>query len=280
MMSHIHDRLVLRSVLCLLALSLFSGCGAGGAGLIRLRAENWQPTPGGSIQASDLNNPGDLIDVEEVLGLDGENTFWVYAVEADLGLGTYEVADISFTGTGTTTLTTDIDFSGTTFDTGTVLDSDLAASVMTFHSKGALLGMGPIMLKYIWGVDHLVFDTTLSGTTTIGGGKGGDMTIPATATKSIDEWVPAFGLGASFAMPVGNNWSFEVDAELAGLWISYGDIDGTYEGMTVRAGLRQGTGILFGAGHRSLVIDVSDDGSGTSADIDLGGSYLFAEWAF
>ena len=272
-MSHIHDRLVLRSVLCLLALSLFSGCGAGGAGLIRLRAENWQPTPGGSIQASDLNNPGDLIDVEEMLGLDGANSFWVYAVEADLGLGTYEVADISFTGTGTTTLANDIEFAGITFDSGmdTQLNSNLEASVMTFHSKGALLGMGPIMLKYIWGVDHLVFDTTLSGTT---------MGDPATATKTIDEWVPAFGLGASFAMPVGNNWSFEVDAELAGLWVSYGDIDGTYEGMTVRAGLRQGTGILFGAGHRSLVIDVSDDGSGTSADIDLGGSYLFAEWAF
>jgi hypothetical protein len=33
-------------------------------------------------------------------------------------------------------------------------------------------------------------------------------------------------------------------------------------------------------GHRSLVIDVADDGSGSSADVDLGGSYAFLEWAF
>jgi hypothetical protein len=132
------------------------------------------------------------------------------------------------------------------------------------------------MLKYIWGVDHLVFDTTLTGTTDLG--KGG--TVEVSANRGIDEWVPAFGLGAQFSMPIGNDWSLELDGELAGLWISYGDIDGTYEGLTLRGGIRQGSGILFGAGHRSLVIDVSDDGTGTSADIDLGGSYLFVEWAF
>ncbi|MDE0958560.1 MAG: hypothetical protein OSB12_07980 [Planctomycetota bacterium] len=267
---------VLRSLLCVLALFIISGCGAGGAGMIRLRAENWQPTPGGSIQASDLANPGSVVDLDGVLGLDGEETFWVYGVEADMGVGTYEMTEISFTGNGSTTLGSAIDFGGETFEIGSTLDSALEATVTTFHSKGALLGAGPVMLKYIWGVDHLVFDTTLTGTTDLG--KGG--TVEVSANRGIDEWVPAFGLGAQFSMPIGNDWSLELDGELAGLWISYGDIDGTYEGLTLRGGIRQGSGILFGAGHRSLVIDVSDDGTGTSADIDLGGSYLFVEWAF
>ena len=268
---------VVRPILCLLALLIFSGCGAGGAGMIRLRAENWQPTPGGSIQASDLANPGDVVDVSDVLGLDGEETFWVYGVEADMGVGTYEMTEISFTGNGSTTLGSAIDFGGTTFNSGSTLDSALEATVTTFHSKGALLGVGPVMLKYIWGVDHLVFDTTLTGTGP-GGGKGGSEAV--SAHRGIDEWVPAFGVGAQFAMPIGNDWSLELDGEVSGLWISYGDIEGTYEGLTLRGGIRQGSGILFGAGHRSLVIDVADDGTGTSADIDLGGSYLFVEWAF
>ena len=275
-MSILKSRAVLRSLLCLSGLLLFSGCGAGGAGMIRARAENWQPTPGGSIQASDLTTPGDVVDLGDVLGLDGEETFWVYGVEADVGVGTYEMTEISFTGNGSTTLGSQIVFGGETFDAGSTLDSELEATVTTFHSKGALLGMGPIMLKYIWGVDHLVFDTTLKGTADDGKGNS----VAVSANRGIDEWVPAFGLGAQFSMPIGNDWSLELDGELAGLWISYGDIDGTYEGLTLRGGIRQGSGILFGAGHRSLVIDVSDDGTGTSADIDLGGSYLFVEWAF
>ncbi|HIG04587.1 MAG TPA: hypothetical protein EYQ08_02505 [Planctomycetes bacterium] len=275
----IQSKTVLRPFLCFLALLIFSGCGAGGAGLIRLRAENWQPTPGGSIQASDLANPGSVVDLDGVLGLDGEETFWVYGVEADMGVGTYEMTEISFTGNGSTTLGSAIDFGGTTFGSGTTLDSALEATVTTFHSKGALLGVGPVMLKYIWGVDHLVFDTTLTGTNPVNPVIGGGAEV-VSAHRGIDEWVPAFGLGAQFAMPIGNDWSLELDGELSGLWISYGDIDGTYEGLTLRGGIRQGSGILFGAGHRSLVIDVSDDGTGTSADIDLGGSFLFVEWAF
>ena len=275
-MSKIQSKTLLRPLLCFLALLIFSGCGAGGAGMIRLRAENWQPTPGGSIQASDLANPGDVVDLDGVLGLDGEETFWVYGIEADMGVGTYEMTEISFTGNGSTTLGSPIVFGGETFDSGSTLDSALEATVTTFHSKGALLGVGPVMLKYIWGVDHLLFDTTLTGTSNAG--KGGEEVV--SAHRGIDEWVPAFGVGAQFAMPIGNDWSLELDGEISGLWISYGDIDGTYEGLTLRGGIRQGSGILFGAGHRSLVIDVADDGTGTSADIDLGGSYLFVEWAF
>ncbi len=275
-MTRFNSLIMLLTGLSLLSLLFASGCGAGGAGMMRVRAENWQPTPGGSIQTSDLGSLGDVVDLDGVLGLDGEEKFWVYGIEGDVGIGTYEVTEINFTGSGSSTLTSDIDFSGTVFENGSELNSNLEASVTTFHSKGALLGMGPVMVKYIWGVDHLYLDTTLSGTTSEG--KGGS--VAATASSTIDEWVPAFGVGANLAIPIGNDWSMEFDGEISGLWISYGDIDGTYEGMTIRAGVRQGSGILFGAGHRSLVIDVADDGTGTSADIDLGGTYLFVEWAF
>ncbi|MGE4620364.1 MAG: hypothetical protein AAEJ04_11215 [Planctomycetota bacterium] len=255
-----------RSVLALLAASILSGCGAGGAGMFRVRAENWQPEPGGSIQASQLE---DAIDLENVLGLGGEDTYWVYGIEADLGVGTFEVTNIDYSAVGSSTLANPIDFSGETFEN--TLESDFQAAISTYRSKGSLLGVGPVMLKYIWGFDHLVLDTTLTGES------GG---VSVSASETIDEWVPSVGIGARFSTPIGNNWSFEIDGELAGLWISYGDIDGTYEGMTVQAGIRQGSGMLIGVGHRSLVIDVADDGSGSSADVDLGGSYAFLEWAF
>ncbi len=265
-MNSIEKRILVCTAPVLMLSMLISGCGAGGSGMFRLRAENWQPQPGGSIRASELESS---VDLEEVLGLRGEEDFWVYAIEGDLGIGTYEVTSIDYSSGGSSTLASPIDFSGETFEGS--LSSDFQAAVTTYRSKGALLGVGPVLLKYIWGVDHMVLDTTLSGEF------GGN---PVTANEVIDEWVPSFGLGARFTTPIGNNWSFDLDGEIAGLWISYGDIDGTYEGMTLRAGIRQGSGMLIGVGHRSLVIDVIDDGAGTSADVDIGGSYAFIEWAF
>ena len=73
----------LRSTVCIAAglLILFlAGCQAGGAGTLRLRGENWSPSPGGAIRASDLGS-ADLIDLEGDLGLGEEESLWVYAVE-------------------------------------------------------------------------------------------------------------------------------------------------------------------------------------------------------
>jgi hypothetical protein len=261
-----------RSTVCIassLLILFLAGCQAGGTGTLRLRGENWAPTPGGAIRASDLGSAGDLIDLEGDLGLGEEESLWVYAVEGDLGLGTVEATNIDFTSSGSNLLTGTLDFGGEIFEAGSIT-SDLNLEVTTVRNKGSLLGMGPVGLKYLWGVDHLVLDSTISGT--VGG-------VSSTVTETLDEWVPTFGLGASMGIPIGNNWGLELDAEVAGLWISYGDIDGTYQGTTLRAGLRQGSGMLIGVGHRSLIIDIEDDGSGTSADIDLGGTYLFLEWA-
>ncbi|MEE2889315.1 MAG: hypothetical protein VX404_02620 [Planctomycetota bacterium] len=265
-MDTIQNRISVCTTALILFSLVFSGCGAGGKGMFRLRAENWQPEPGGSIRATDLEDP---IDLEEVLGLRGDENFWVYGIEGDMGIGTYEVTNIDYSSIGSSTLASPIEFSGESFEND--LQSDFQVEVSTYRSKGALLGVGPIMVKYIWGVDHLVLDTTLTGE--FGGS-------PVTANQIIDEWVPSFGLGARFSTPIGNNWSLDLDGEVAGLWVSYGDIDGTYEGLTLRAGIRQGNGMLIGVGHRSLVIDVIDDGTGTSADVDIGGSYAFLEWAF
>ncbi|MEE2882426.1 MAG: hypothetical protein VYD70_01735 [Planctomycetota bacterium] len=252
----------------LLLVSIFlSGCGAGGAGMFRFRAENWEPEPGGSIQASEVGSIGDLLDVEDVLGLTSREGFWVYGLEADLGVGTFEVTNFDYSSMGSNTLADTIVYSGETFPAGAILESDFGVAVSTYRSKGSLIGLGPIQLKYIWGVDHLELGTTLTAGAVSG-------------SESIDEWVPSFGLGATFSAPIGNSWSVELDGEIAGLWISYGDIDGSYQGMTIRGGIRQGSGMLVGVGHRSLVIDVTDDGAGTSADVDLGGSYAFLEWAF
>ena len=254
--------------LCAVLLFL-AGCQAGGAGTLRLRGENWSPTPGGAIRASDLGSAGDLIDLEGDLGLGEEESLWVYAIESDLGLGTVEATSIDFTSSGSNILTGNLDFGGEIFEAGSI-SSDLNLAVTTVRNKGSLLGLGPVGLKYLWGADHLVLDSTISGTV------NGTST---TVTETLDEWIPTIGLGASFAIPVGSNWGLELDAEVAGLWVSYGDIDGTYQGTTLRAGLMQGSGMLLGIGHRSLIIDIDDDGSGTSADIDLGGTYLFLEWA-
>ena len=252
----------------LLLFSIFlSGCGAGGEGMFRFRAENWEPKPGGSIRASEVGSVGDLLDLEDVLGLTSREGFWVYGLEADLGVGSFEVTNLDYSSMGSNILLDDIEYAGEIFPAGP-LESNFRAKVSTYRSKGALLGVGPILLKYIWGVDHLELGTTLTAPE-----------VPVSASENIDEWVPSFGLGATFSAPIGNNWSMELDGEIAGLWISYGDIDGTYQGMTIRAGIRQGSGMLIGVGHRSLVIDVTDDGAGISADIDLGGSYAFLEWA-
>lgn len=261
-----------RSAVCIVVglLMLFLvGCQAGGTGTLRLRGENWSPSPGGAIRASDLGSAGDLIDLEGDLGLGEEESLWVYAVESDLGLGTVEATSIDFSSAGSNLLTGTLDFGGEIFEAGTI-SSDLNVELTTIRNKGALLGMGPVGLKYIWGADHLVLDSTLTGL--VGGAE-------TSVTESLDEWVPTFGLGASVGIPVGGDWGLELDAEVAGLWISYGDIDGTYQGTTLRAGLRQGSGILIGVGHRSLIVDIQDDGSGTSVDFDLGGTYLFLEWA-
>ncbi|MGE4601983.1 MAG: hypothetical protein AAEJ65_03675 [Planctomycetota bacterium] len=269
-MNAIQKHLCVLSVTLLLCSIILSGCGAGGAGMLRFRAENWEPEPGGSIRASDLDDLDLDLDLEDVLGLASREGFWVYSLEAHLGVGTFEVTTLDYSSMGSNTLADAIVYSGETFDAGSILESDFQAAVSTFRSKGALLGVGPILLKYIWGVDHLELGTTLNGES------GG---VPVSASESIDEWVPSFGLGATFSAPIGNDWSIELDGEIAGLWVSYGDIDGTYQGMTIRAGIRQGSGMLIGVGHRSLVIDVADDGAGISADIDLGGSYAFLEWA-
>ena len=253
----------------LLLLLVVVGCQAGGAGSIRLRGENWSPSPGGAIRASDLGSAGDLIDLEGDLGLGEEESIWVYSVEGDFGLGTVEATTLDFSSTGANTLTGSLDFGGTVFDAADIT-SDFNLSITSLKNKGALFGIGPVGLKYIWGADHLVLDSTISGS--VGG-------VSESATETLDEWVPTFGLGASFGVPIGNNWGLELDAEVSGLWISYGDIDGTYQGTTLRAGLRQGSGMLIGVGHRSLILDIQDDGSGTSADLDLGGTYLFLEWA-
>lgn len=261
-----------RSAACIaggLLMLFLAGCQAGGAGTLRLRGENWSPTPGGAIRASDLGSAGDLIDIEGDLGLGEEESLWVFAVESDLGLGTVEATNIDFSSSGSNLLTGTLDFGGEIFDVGNI-NSNLNLELTTVRNKGSLLGMGPVGLKYIWGLDHLVLDSTISGSA------GG---LETSVTESMDEWVPTFGLGASMGIPIGNDWGLELDAEVAGLWISYGDIDGTYQGTTLRAGLRQGSGILIGVGHRSLIIDIEDDGSGTSADLDLGGTYLFLEWA-
>jgi hypothetical protein len=269
-MNAIQKHLCVLSVTLLLCSIMLSGCGAGGAGMFRFRAENWEPEPGGSIRASDLDDLDLDLDLEDVLGLTSREGFWVYGLEADLGVGTFEVTTLDYSSMGSNTLMGGFVYSGEEFPDGALLQSDFRAKVSTFRSKGALLGVGPILLKYIWGVDHLELGTTLTAP---------DLPVPVSASESIDEWVPSFGLGATFSAPIGNNWSIELDGEIAGLWISYGDIDGTYQGMTIRAGIRQGSGMLIGVGHRSLVIDVTDDGAGISADIDLGGSYAFLEWA-
>ncbi len=266
------SRIKFRNTVCFgscLVLLFLVGCQSGGAGSVRLRGESWSPTPGGAIRASELGSVGDLVDLEGDLGLGEEETVWVYSVEGDLGLGTVEATSLDFSTAGTNVLTGSLDFGGTVFDAAAIT-SDFNLSITSLKNKGSLFGLGPIGLKYIWGADNLVLDSTISGT--VGG-------VAETATETMDEWIPTFGLGASYGMPIGNDWGLELDAEVSGLWISYGDIDGTYQGTTLRAGLRQGAGMLFGIGHRSLIVDIQDDGSGTSADLDLGGTYLFLEWA-
>lgn|GEM_PF-665765 len=256
--------------MCLLLLGLV-GCQAGGAGTVRLRAENWNPTPGGSIQASDLGSIGDIIDLESDLGLGEEKGLWVYGVEADLGIGTLELTNIEFSTLGSRVVSSAIDFGGSSFEAGTI-GTNFEVEVTKVRNKGSLFGFGPVGLKYLWGLDNLIVDTTLSGALAGGGGQ-------ASVSRTLDEWIPTIGVGAYSSIPIGNDWSFELDAEIAGLWVSVGDIDGTYQGTTLRAGIRQGSGILLGVGHRSLILDIKDDGSGTGADFDLGGTFLFLEWA-
>ena len=117
---------------------------------IGVRAYYWLPDVSGHVKADTSLLPGTNLDFKDDLGFDDEN---YAAVEAFAGLGSHHLS-LSYYRvdySGTSTLTTDINFGGTTFSTTTDISSNLEYDVYDLMYQYDLLDLENIMAGFSLG---------------------------------------------------------------------------------------------------------------------------------
>lgn len=149
---------------------------------IGVRGYYWLPGLSGDIQADDSGLPGTKLDLKSDLGIDEES---YPALEAFAGLGnhhlslTYYRADYS----GTNTLTTPINFGGTTFDANAQLKSSLEYDVYDLVYRYDLLDLENIAagfsLGFVAKVKYFDGNVGINGETAgIASSESVDFTVP------------------------------------------------------------------------------------------------------
>ena len=134
--------------------------------------------------------PGDTIDVDEVLGLDDED---IPMVEGFFGIGGHHflVGWSNPVYEADTITTDDFDFGGITFPAGTVLDSDIDYTMIDFVYQWDFIDLENILAGFSAGL--VVQAKLLDGNVTLDGDYLG---TPVKVSEDFTLVVPGVGLGA------------------------------------------------------------------------------------
>ncbi|MFQ5655524.1 MAG: hypothetical protein ACE5GW_12440 [Planctomycetota bacterium] len=231
-------------------------------------ADYWRADLDGDVQFSEGGLQGTRIDLSSELNLDDREEVVVYRGTAQLLGTTLEGRYIDLTYKGSTTSTQPINFEGVSFPAGSDLVGRLDATLFTAHSRFGAFGFLPVAVGWIVGVDYVKVDASLASSAP----------TSQSASKAIEEYIPVVGVTGSFNFPLGEYHLF-ADAEISGLWLSYGGLDGTFIDAAGRAGIKFEEWLSLGVGYRLLELDFEDDNN-NEANLSIGGPFVFGEIVF
>lgn len=226
--------------------------------------EYWEPEIDGFVEAKASGTNSTKTDYDGVLGLDDEAVLnfraGVRLVAIDMEFEYFE-----FDSDGQRVSDSPVVFNGTTFPTGTALDSDMEFSMLTGHVRIPFGPAGPFSLSGIVGVHRLEVETEIQG----GGQQSND---------GFEAYFPVAGFHGAFDFPMGESASIFVEGEVATFLFDLFEVDGTYVDTDIRGGLKFDF-IRIGGGYRWLDIDLEENRQ-SEIDLRLRGPFLFGELVF
>lgn len=232
---------------------------------IGVRGYYWLPGLSGDVKVDDSGIPGTKLDLKSDLGIDEESYI---ALEAFAGLGnhhlslTYYQADYS----GTNTLTTPINFGGTTFDANAQLNSSLEYDVYDLVYRYDLLDLENIAAGFSLGF--------VAKVKYLDGNVGIDGTVLAVPTsESVDFTVPIPMVGLNLHVGI---LADILELRVLATGISYGDgtvLDGMADISYTPFPL-----IDIHGGYRVFTMDVDTDD--VEFNYDTSGPYVAVTLSF
>lgn len=236
---------------------------------IGIRGRMWFDELSGDVQASTTTSTGTVIDVENVLDIGeaekpaNQLELWIQPplipIRFVVGAWTTHFKE-------QTRLNTTINFGGTTFATGTDVETDIdieaySGTVEYYFSSPELIGTG-VEFGIGLGADYYAIEAEITG--------GG-----ATETQAVRGPLPK--LGVRLLVKVIEMLEFE--ANVTGMSSAgFGDVDVSYIDGYVEGRFRYGGGFV-GVGYRLVTLDGEDErdpDNTNEIDIDIKGVYITA----
>lgn len=237
---------------------------------IGVRYRYWLAGIDGKFTASDTGVPGTNIDVESDLDL-GEEAVpelgaWLHIPFLGHFRGTWWKGEFE----GSETLTANVTFSGTTFTTGTPVNSTIDLDIATVVWDIGLIspeiaGTGFELALQI-GAKYMVAGAEIESSA-------------LTANEKVRGGVPV--VGARFAVHLTD--SFNIEAEASGLAVDRSGIEITFVDASLEATYDIIGGVYFGAGYRLVQLLAKDDDatrSDVEIDISIEGFTATVGWRF
>src|SRR5262245_21935239 len=241
-------------------------------GTISAKVRRWKADLQGDIKADDNGLSGSNVDVDSTLGFDTEENFDELHISMGLPiLGRFNFQYMKGGFEGTTVLTSDITFGGSTFTKDTEVDSELDFETYTLlwqlgASTPGVIG-GGVSAGGIAGIKY--FDLHAKVGDRFGNSEDADINAP----------VPVIGAYVRLSLLK----FLSIEAQVHG--IKYFDtfglgIEGTFYDATIAADVKF-MGLFAGVGYRYYHLDVEyEDGGDTEVKFDLDGFFLEAGFSF
>ena len=234
---------------------------------VKVGADVWFPTLDGDVKLDSGSLSGTSIDIADTLDVDSEETVNVHAA-GQIGGVTIDLSYFQFDFDGDNMLSRNINLDGQTFLATTRVDSSVEMQYASAKAKIGLLGLGPVAVGAIVGVNYVNLDGKLN----VRGGPSGSETLEAP--------IPVVGAVVTFNQSILDNLGVFADAEISGLALDAYDIEGHFYEVIGRAGLRIFSHVKLGGGYRLIALDIEDKSDDFTWDLQLGGPFVFLEVIF
>ena len=241
-------------------------------GTLAAKVRRWQADLRGDIKVDDSGISGTSIDVDSTLGFDSTEDFDELHVSMKLPIiGGFNFQYMRGGFEGTSLLTSDITFGGTTFTASTQVDSELDFETYTLlwqfgATTPGVIG-GGMAAGAIAGIKY--FDIHAEIHDNFGNSEDADVNAP----------VPVIGAYVRLSLLK----FLSVEAQVHG--IKYFDtfnlgVEGTFYDATIAVDVKV-MGLFAGAGYRFYHLDFEyDDGSDAEVEFDLEGLFFEAGFSF
>ena len=220
---------------------------------LNIGASHWSPALSGTFNSSDSSS----IDLVDDLDVDNPaQSSMVLILEHPIAaLPNIRYQGFKLDSSGTSTLSSDINFNGETFSSGNAVTStfDLSHDDIVLYYQ-----LIDNMVNLDLGVDLKRFD--------------GEVSLDGTTSTSVDvdETIPLLYLSARFDLP---NSGFYVGANINANIVDLGLSDSSAQDSTIMLGYESGTGLGIEGGYKYFSLEL-DDVNNLDTNLEYDGIYL------